>query len=94
MSIFPCNVCLLFLFTADCKAYVIYISTDYVFDGKNPPYKEDATPNPLNNYGHSKLEGEKVTMEVSTGKENQCFNTINNQIKYFQLSKNTPDFNI
>ncbi|XP_076071391.1 methionine adenosyltransferase 2 subunit beta-like isoform X2 [Mytilus galloprovincialis] len=46
-------------------AWVLYISTDYVFEGSSPPYKEDAIPNPLNKYGQSKFEGEKVTMEVS-----------------------------
>ncbi|XP_071127491.1 methionine adenosyltransferase 2 subunit beta-like isoform X1 [Mytilus edulis] len=46
-------------------AWVLYISTDYVFEGTSPPYKEDAIPNPLNKYGQSKFEGEKVTMEVS-----------------------------
>ena len=35
------------------------ISTDYVFDGKNAPYKEDDIPNPLNVYGRLKLEAEK-----------------------------------
>lgn len=38
----------------------IYISTDFVFDGKNPPYYEDSTPNPISSYGLSKYEGEKV----------------------------------
>ncbi|KAK7097521.1 methionine adenosyltransferase 2 subunit beta-like isoform X2 [Littorina saxatilis] len=47
---------------------VIYISTDYVFDGKNPPYKETDIPNPLNTYGKSKLEGEKVAL--AEGKDN------------------------
>ncbi|XP_054264145.1 methionine adenosyltransferase 2 subunit beta-like [Macrosteles quadrilineatus] len=42
---------------------VIYISTDYVFDGnKNAPYKISDIPNPLNLYGETKLEGEKVTL--------------------------------
>lgn len=47
-----------------CKIHnsiLIHFSTDYVFDGENPTgYKEDDTPNPLNVYGKSKLEGEKL----------------------------------
>lgn len=38
----------------------IYISTDFVFDGKNPPYFEDSRPNPISSYGLSKYEGEKT----------------------------------
>ena len=49
-------------------AWVLYISTDYVFDGTKPPYKVTDEPNPLNKYGVSKLEGEKVTLQVSEGK--------------------------
>lgn len=49
-------------------AWVLYISTDYVFDGTSPPYNEDAKPNPLNKYGQSKLEGEKITLGASSGK--------------------------
>ncbi|PVD34800.1 hypothetical protein C0Q70_06078 [Pomacea canaliculata] len=48
-------------------ATIFYISTDYVFDGKNPPYRETDAPNPLNRYGVSKLEGEKVTLAESKG---------------------------
>ncbi|KNC47629.1 methionine adenosyltransferase 2 subunit beta [Thecamonas trahens ATCC 50062] len=39
-------------------AWLLYISTDYVFPGSNPPYAEDATPAPLNDYGVSKAAGE------------------------------------
>ncbi|WP_322106665.1 SDR family oxidoreductase [Paraburkholderia sp. J41] len=44
-------------------AWVLSISTDYVFDGTKPPYRVDDTPNPLNAYGHSKLEGERALLE-------------------------------
>ncbi|KAI9313539.1 RmlD-like substrate binding domain-containing protein [Dichotomocladium elegans] len=42
---------------------LIYISTDYVFDGTNPPYQVDDVPNPLNFYGKTKLDGEKAVLE-------------------------------
>ncbi len=42
------------------KTKIIYISTDSVFDGKKGNYSEEDTPNPLNYYAKSKLEGEKV----------------------------------
>jgi len=47
------------------KIKFIYISTDYVFDGQNPPYSEDAITNPLNAYGKSKADGEQVTLAES-----------------------------
>jgi dTDP-4-dehydrorhamnose reductase len=43
---------------------LIHISTDYVFDGKsNTPLPESAGTNPLNQYGKSKLEGERLIMK-------------------------------
>ena len=36
------------------NVHLIHISTDYVFDGKNPPYFPHSLTNPLNNYGISK----------------------------------------
>lgn len=40
---------------------LIYISTDYVFDGtKTEPYTPQDTPNPINNYGLTKFKGEEV----------------------------------
>lgn len=47
---------------------MIYISTDYVFDGKSPPYGVDAPTNPINKYGISKLAGEKAVMDINEGK--------------------------
>jgi len=39
---------------------LLYISTDYVFDGRSPPYTPSSTPNPLNFYGRTKLAGEQA----------------------------------
>lgn len=38
----------------------IYISTDFVFDGKKPPFYEDSQPNPIGWYAKTKFEGEKI----------------------------------
>ena len=44
---------------------MLYLSTDYVFDGQKPaPYAEDDPPNPLNVYGRSKLQGERHVQEL------------------------------
>ena len=52
------------------KARLIYVSTDYVFDGrKTSPYTEDDTPCPLNVYGMSKYEGEQAALKL-------CRNTL------------------
>ena len=42
------------------KSYLIYISTDYVFDGEKGMYGEEDIPNPVNYYGLTKLIGEEI----------------------------------
>lgn len=42
------------------KKKFIYISTDFVFDGKNPPYFEDSSPSPVGVYGQTKYQGEEI----------------------------------
>jgi dTDP-4-dehydrorhamnose reductase len=42
---------------------IVHISTDYIFDGENGPYAEDATPNPIGYYGRSKLAAENVLLD-------------------------------
>jgi dTDP-4-dehydrorhamnose reductase len=51
---------------AEKGARFIHISTDYVFDGRDPaPRKETDEPNPLSVYGRSKWEGERAVLAVS-----------------------------
>jgi dTDP-4-dehydrorhamnose reductase len=46
-------------------AKVVYLSTDYIFDGnKNKPYLEQDPPRPLNVYGRSKWRGEQYVQEL------------------------------
>ena len=51
-----------------CKSHgivMVHISTDYVFDGeKEGPYVTTDTPNPINEYGKSKLEGEQHIQKI------------------------------
>jgi dTDP-4-dehydrorhamnose reductase len=47
--------------TAASGAFLVHLSTDYVFDGATrAPYPEDAAPNPLGAYARAKLEGERL----------------------------------
>ena len=49
---------------AHCRAKLILYSTDYIFDGKDGPYDEQAEPCPVSIYGKSKLEGETVVQKI------------------------------
>lgn len=45
-------------------AFLIYVSTDYVFRGDRGMYREDDETGPINYYGYTKLEGEKIVREL------------------------------
>lgn len=52
-------------FAKDINAVYMIYSTDFVFDGKKrEPYTEKDLPNPLSEYGQSKLEGEKGVLQT------------------------------
>ena len=49
----------------DFNGLFIYISTDMLFDGMSNNYSEEDVPGPINNYGRTKLEGEKFVQLYS-----------------------------
>jgi len=44
-------------------SFLCHLSTDFIFDGENGPYDEEATPNPISIYGESKLKAEKIVTQ-------------------------------
>ncbi|WP_435352935.1 SDR family oxidoreductase [Emticicia sp. SJ17W-69] len=44
----------------DC--FLVHVSTDFIFDGKSGPYKEEAEANPISFYGWSKYAAEKIVI--------------------------------
>ena len=45
------------------RSHLIYVSTDYVFDGEKGNYNEEDQTNPINHYGRTKLDAEKIVQE-------------------------------
>ncbi len=74
-----------------CKVYenihFIHISTDYVFDGKNGPYKEEDRVNPLGYYAKSKLAAENAIV-ISNIK----YTILRTNVLYGPAKKGRPDF--
>lgn len=82
---------------------LIYISTDYVFDGVDGPYDEKARTNPINIYGCHKLEAENIVRKLSGflivritnvyGEEERSKNFIANLINLLS-SNSAKSFNL
>jgi dTDP-4-dehydrorhamnose reductase len=48
--------------------HFIHLSTDFIFDGENGPYREEDVPAPLSIYGQSKLDAEQLVMNAGLAK--------------------------
>jgi dTDP-4-dehydrorhamnose reductase len=49
------------------SSQLIHISTDYVFDGRHPPYREEDAVAPVNEYGRTKVEAETHVLSHPRG---------------------------
>lgn len=45
------------------QTFFCHLSTDFIFDGSNGPYTEEANPNPISVYGESKLKAEELLIK-------------------------------
>lgn len=52
--------------SAHVNSHLIYVSTDYVFDGEKGFYTEEDKPNPISYYGYTKLRGEEFLKGYAT----------------------------
>ena len=68
-------------------AHIIHISTDYIFDGKEGPYSENATPNPIGYYGRTKLASENALRISGT-----LFTILRTNVLYGIALNSRPDF--
>lgn len=68
-------------------AHIIHISTDYVFDGKDGPYSENAKPNPVGYYGRTKLASENALRISGT-----FFTILRTNVLYGIAHNSRPDF--
>ena len=67
-------------------SHLIHISSDYIFDGSNGPYAENAKPNPLGYYGRTKLASENA-LKISGS-----IHTILRTNVLFGIADSRPDF--
>jgi dTDP-4-dehydrorhamnose reductase len=88
---------------AACQIFnsrIVHISTDYVFNGINGPYREDDPAKPINYYGETKLAGERAILAsglpVTVFRTNVLFgNSVNQDASFVywvvrKLSRREP----
>ena len=68
-------------------AHIIHISTDYIFDGKDGPYSENAKPNPVGYYGRTKFASENALRISGT-----FFTILRTNVLYGIAPNSRPDF--
>jgi len=68
-------------------AHIIHVSTDYIFDGKDGPYSENALPNPVGYYGRTKLASENALRISGT-----FFTILRTNVLYGIAPNSRPDF--
>jgi len=68
-------------------AHIIHISTDYIFDGKDGPYIENAIPNPIGYYGRTKFASENALRISGT-----FFTILRTNVLYGIAPNSRPDF--
>lgn len=47
-------------------ARLVFVSTEYVFDGRNGPYRQDDAPAPTTQYGRTKFEAEQAVASLAS----------------------------
>ncbi len=70
-----------------CKAHLIHLSSDYIFDGTAGPYHETDLPNPISYYGKTKLAAENA---IVAGNIN--YTIIRTNVLYGPTKYGRPDF--
>ncbi len=75
------------LYSWTIDAHLIHISSDYIFDGKKGPYKEDDRPCPISYYGRTKLASENSIKTSGVD-----FTIIRTNVLYGPANFGKPDF--
>lgn len=65
--------------------FLLYISTDYVFDGTRPPYKPEDPPNAVNKYGQQKIAAEKFILDTLPSNRSAVWCSYENALIYRSL---------